>query len=388
MESYVESDLEAQLGGPVAELPEVLDSSQLGMDGGVAPLRPADCPRHSRVVGAGFEGVVGALAVGAPDGVDGREVEDVESHLRHVVEPVGHVGEGSVLALVPPRTGEQLVPGGKTRPLAVHPDLVDRVVDRRAAAVGEEPHGVGHLRGECRFHPDLDRPAPVPEQGCGGGEELGSGVVLRPFGGVFDQAGADLEVRFFDHVGVALLRQPEPPGGEVVDPAFDREREPSDVGDGELSPPAVVDHGLHGHPPPGRLPAALVADVGGDGVVAVGEDVRLHRHHVADDALRRETSVVDAGRDVLDDDPAGGGEAHGAKARNRWIRKSAPAHAGTRSLRRSSVVCASTPNAPVTGAGSSRKPPAEVSSTTSQPSPMVSGSFQSSRSPLALRTAR
>ena len=56
----------------------------------------ADCPGAAFVVGAGDGGVVGALAEGGADGMDGRQVEDVEAHGGDLGQKEFDVGEGAV----------------------------------------------------------------------------------------------------------------------------------------------------------------------------------------------------------------------------------------------------------------------------------------------------
>src|SRR5690606_29007851 len=109
---------------------------------------------------------------------------------------------GSVGARFPPRPGKQLVPRRKARLLPVDPDLVDRVVDRRAAAVWVTTHCGGDVFGEARLDAGCSGDFAVPEAGCGGGEEFGH-LAFGPTGAVFDEACSDLEVCLVDDLGVA-----------------------------------------------------------------------------------------------------------------------------------------------------------------------------------------
>src|SRR6266851_9939308 len=105
------------------------------MDGFVPALLRSDRPRAARLVRLGTLAVVGALAVGAADGVDGGEVEDVEAHLGDVRQPFLDVAKRSVLAAFAGRPGEHLVPGAVASPLRLYQDFDLAPVSRRKAAV-------------------------------------------------------------------------------------------------------------------------------------------------------------------------------------------------------------------------------------------------------------
>ena len=75
---------------------EVCEGSEFGMDGLVAAFGRADRPGATLVVGVGGGGIVAAFAEGHADGVDGRQVEDVEAHGGDFGEKKLDVGEGAV----------------------------------------------------------------------------------------------------------------------------------------------------------------------------------------------------------------------------------------------------------------------------------------------------
>src|SRR5690606_17544117 len=98
------------------------EGAEVGVDAVVPTVRPvaerpADRPRAARVVRTGVGGVVRPLAERDPDGVDRREVDDVEPHrrdrgeaLRGGAERAG--GPGAVLVLRRAFAArEELVPG-------------------------------------------------------------------------------------------------------------------------------------------------------------------------------------------------------------------------------------------------------------------------------------
>ena len=82
LDREVERDVDAVLGGGGGQRAQVLDSvPELGVDRVVAAAGVADRPRRAGVAGRRGQRVVAALAVGQPDRVDRRQVEDVEAEL-------------------------------------------------------------------------------------------------------------------------------------------------------------------------------------------------------------------------------------------------------------------------------------------------------------------
>ena len=79
------------LGGDAHQAAEVFQRTQVGVHGFVAALIGADGPWAARLAGRGLA-VVGALAVRAADGVDGRQVDDVEPHAADVRQPLDSLG--------------------------------------------------------------------------------------------------------------------------------------------------------------------------------------------------------------------------------------------------------------------------------------------------------
>jgi hypothetical protein len=81
LDREVQGDLDAVLLGRAHQRREVLERPEVGMDRVVAAVLVADRPRAAGVVGAGDERVVATLAVRVADGMDRRQVEDVEAQL-------------------------------------------------------------------------------------------------------------------------------------------------------------------------------------------------------------------------------------------------------------------------------------------------------------------
>src|SRR5206468_4121299 len=94
----------------------------VGMDRVVTAVFGADRPRRAGITGAGVERVVGAFAERLTDGVDRREVDDVEAHCGNCREPLGRSLERPRQWRVEARafgTGEELVPRADEGPLAI-----------------------------------------------------------------------------------------------------------------------------------------------------------------------------------------------------------------------------------------------------------------------------
>ena len=92
----VEGDFQAVPLGGVHHPPEVVHRSQFGMDRLVAPVLRADRVGAADIVLARRQRVVAALAVGLADGVDRREIQDVEAHFLDVRQARDHVVEAAV----------------------------------------------------------------------------------------------------------------------------------------------------------------------------------------------------------------------------------------------------------------------------------------------------
>ena len=124
------------------------------MDRVVPALGGADRPGRAGVVGPGGERVVGALAVDLADRVDRRQVDHVEAHRGHALQPLGRGLEVAAGDLAGVRVAgralgarEELVPAAVERPRRGRrtPDTGLRRSAARAA--GAREHGRGQLAG-------------------------------------------------------------------------------------------------------------------------------------------------------------------------------------------------------------------------------------------------
>src|SRR5207248_8913505 len=104
-----------RLAGGGHEDVEVLDRAQVWVHGRVAALGRPDGPRAPGIVGARPKRVVRALTGRPADGMDRREVDDVEAHGRYRFDAFGGAPEAAI------GPGDELVPGAGRRPLPVRP---------------------------------------------------------------------------------------------------------------------------------------------------------------------------------------------------------------------------------------------------------------------------
>ena len=267
------------------------------MDRGEAALRRADGVGRARIARLGLQGVVAALAVRLPDGMDRREVEDVEAQAPHVVELPDHVPERAVDPLLPLRARQHLVPGGERRRLAVGEQRQRLGVVRQVRAPLRAPHQHHGLRG----HQGLDRILRLLQQPPQGGG-VGRGL---PDGGL-DQQPALLVLDGHVLAGGDLLGGVAVPGAVEVAPGLEGVLVVARVRHRHLAAPAIVDD--LGHLDLGPALAALRAPAAreADDLVPVREGVGLDRHGPPGDALRREPAAVDLGVHPLHDEPGAG----------------------------------------------------------------------------------
>jgi hypothetical protein len=114
------------------------------------------------------------------------------------------------------------------------------------------------------------------------------------------------EFESYVQLGIELLTEVAPPGGEGVDEPGDGVLVHAELRDAEASAEPIVAVRFHTRDVPRLRSRFAKAQHRGDDVVAIGEDVRLDQHFVADDTLDGEPSGVDLGPDGLNYHAAGG----------------------------------------------------------------------------------
>ena len=128
------------------------------------------------------------------------------------------------------------------------------------------------------------------------------------------------------------------PGPEGVDPGRHRVLVPAHAGEGQLGCPAVVIRFGHGQLGPLVGSGRPVTETNGDVVMSVGEGVGTDDEAVAHDALHGESTAIDRGQDLIDDDSSAalGGQGcrvHGLLLLARHLHLLACAPDGHRDLR-------------------------------------------------------
>ena len=218
---------------------EVLERAQVGIDGLVAALRPADRPRAAGIIRARALIVVRALAVGPPDRVDGWQVQHVEPHPGHVRETGLDVGEGAVAAPVSRgRSWKHLVPRAEASSLPVHLDRQLRVVGHREPPVRVRMHQLGQLVGHGRL-PGRLRGSRGAE-GAGERPERSTVRPVRPRQGLLHQKGPREKLHRDVLAGFGLRGEVPSPRAEPVHPPSDRVEVPPQLRDRERAAPPIV----------------------------------------------------------------------------------------------------------------------------------------------------
>src|SRR5207248_11053507 len=116
----IELDLEADLLRVGDDALELLNGAEPRVDRVVAAFFGADRPRAAGIAALRSQRVVPPFAVRLADGMDRREVHDVEAELLELRQHRPHAGEAA------PRAREELVPRAEARELAVDVDRVRR----------------------------------------------------------------------------------------------------------------------------------------------------------------------------------------------------------------------------------------------------------------------
>src|SRR5215207_5952061 len=122
---------------------KVVEAAELGGDGVVAAGLVADGVWTARVVRTSHQAVVGPLALGASDGVDGRHVQRVEPHTGDggyarlsLAEGCAACGVGAL------RARKDLVPGREPGCLAIDDQLELASIARGVRAIRPAVHDV------------------------------------------------------------------------------------------------------------------------------------------------------------------------------------------------------------------------------------------------------
>ena len=268
LDGEIERDLEAMLAGSRHQPAEVLRRAQRGMDRIVAAVAGADGVGAAGIVGRGLQGIVAALAIGRADRMDGREVKDVEPHVANTRQVGNDVVEG------PQRAREELVPA---RELRLRPLDLDGDLGMPAGQMTNLCRGDQMVRfGSCQQTDSGLRVGTIQL-----GDELAKAQPAQVGGGIGDVDG-DIDT------GAALDLESVAQAAVLIAPGLDGVEMPADTLRHHGAAPAVVAERSHGRAPPLRLAGFAPQQLRRQNVMAVGEDVGLHRDRPADDAANRE----------------------------------------------------------------------------------------------------
>lgn len=191
------------------------------MDRLVAALLAADRIRAAGVAGLGTQGIVAALAMGAADGVDRREIENVEAHRGDLRQAPDHVVEGTVACRVAAfRAREQLVPTGEARQRSLHLHRVFAAAHQVLARADQTQQFAG-LRRQPQRHPLLDALAGL--QAFGQRRTGGGDLRTAALGAALQQFVALAQLQVQRQACAMLGTQFAAVAGKTVDPGLDTE---------------------------------------------------------------------------------------------------------------------------------------------------------------------
>ncbi len=225
-----------------------------------------------------------------------RKIEDVEAEPLDVGEVFFDIGERSVAAAWPGRPGEELVPRAESRLLPVDDDRQLAVVAIGEPAIRVSAHQGFELAVEQVLRLFVGGTITCQELGpeVQPPDVFGGGVLVPgPFERGADQKGPFLEMDPRILSGIHPLAHGAVPGEKVVDPGFEGEAVSSDVREREVPLPTIIDQRRHRHFVPLGVGLLFPEQRRREGVVAVGEQIGLDRHPVADDSFCGEPTTVD-----------------------------------------------------------------------------------------------
>jgi len=234
--------------------------------------------------------------------MDRRQIQDVESQPRDVIEALFAVGKSAV----PPGlrcagSREHLVPRAAPCQRPVDHDLQFERIGRTEAAVGIAQHEAVQLVGGSKLAPRLQRAVlrQILEKAaqCARVSALGAGS------GRLHQHGADRE-RERDVLRILAPHEILTPRQKSIDPRRHRVFVAAEFGDLERTAPVVVVGERHLRFLPGAGALLVIPEHAAQRIVAVRKNGGFHRHTIADDALYREAPAVHRRRHRFDHDPA------------------------------------------------------------------------------------
>ena len=155
VDGEVDGDIEPVIARGRNQAGEILERAEFGMKGVMAAILRTDGIRAARIVRRRPQRVVAALAVGAADRVNWREVEHVETEIADIRQPLDDIVKRAVAVHIT-RGGarKQLVPRAERSFLALdqHGEFagVERKIRANAGAIHQRGGVGGHQQGQPR----------------------------------------------------------------------------------------------------------------------------------------------------------------------------------------------------------------------------------------------
>jgi len=278
----------------------------LSQDVLVSASAGADRPWAADIFGAGRKGVVGALAVGPADRMDGRQIQDIETHSRHVREARLDVAKRPVpVWFAGGRAGKQLIPAAELRALSVSHELECGAGSEAPVGVARNdrrPGGVecDRLHGRCievAVHSVGGRPQPSGpgRQGCPVVHPGARRRLLYQSRPDF-KGGADIRA-IFTPLELAS------PGFEMIDPRHDGVAIAPGSRRSELGAPYVIRMRRHDCFMNLRIAHGAPLQHGPQLVMAVREAVRFDADRFAGDPFDGKPAAIDHRQHGVDHGP-------------------------------------------------------------------------------------
>ncbi|MNF30617.1 hypothetical protein D3C84_113620 [compost metagenome] len=293
----VEGDFQTVIGGGSDQSTEVLASAELRVNGFVAALLATDGIRAAGIIGAGGQGIVAPLAMGAANRVDRREIEYVEAHvLNHWQTRVHIVKSAMTVGIVGDRARKQFVPTGKFGQFAF-----DVYREFRTDAQVGTVIGLSHQLRTARVQEQRDLLGfEQPGQFMVQRGELFAELTFAALGGLLHHAPAFLQLQRHRYSSIVFLLQFILKTGELVDPRLDAIEEAPLVFRAELALPAVIALIGHDLALPGVFAFLAPADAHREFVVTVGKHLAGDHHLTAGNRLHGELPAIEGRHGVFD----------------------------------------------------------------------------------------
>ena len=283
--------------------------SELRVDSVVATLATADRVRAAHVIRCGIEAIVLAFAVGLADRMNGREIQNIESHIAYHGQPANDIAESAVpLRGFRSRPRKQLIPGAERGLRTLNVEQEHWLV-----AIVKMLLGVAHHFTQIGTEQDIDARfgwgvvEPIQRRSY----DMTFSVMQMPLCLVQNfPALGDLNA----DVGASRTFQIEvaAKGPELVPPGRDGEFVGADTVRQDRRLPTIVAKRLHRQILPILIVDSAPHEVDGEQLMPIGEHVCLYSDALSYNPFCSKSAAVHRWRDVVD---------HNARCRRqfRWL---------------------------------------------------------------------